>query len=190
MEIRCALRYLATLLIILILLTTAAGVWAENLTVAEHLLTSRGVAYAINHDALGNLLITDWKLGEVWRVNPTTGAYTLFSGLGSTLDARPDSVGDIWLTSYWNPYLNRINTTANPVTMTTWDLSTWDPGRAYQLSGVAFDNLNRVWFSEWGDISDTQLLYRFDPATNQLCAYTLPGETMVGICSIKRPTCG
>ena len=169
------MRYLTAFLIILILLTTAASAWAENLPVAEHLLTSRGVAYAINRDVLGNLFITDWKLGEVWRVNPTTGAYTLFSGLGSTLDAKPDPVGDIWLTSYWNPYLSRVNTTTNPPTMTTWDLSAWDPGRAYKLSGVAFDNLNRVWFSEWGDISDTQLLYRFDPITNQLCGYTLPG---------------
>ena len=169
------MRYLAAILIILLLLTASARVWAENLPIAEHNLTSRGVAYAINSDNTGNLFITDWKMGEVWRVNPTTGAYTLFSALGSTLDAQPDPAGDVWLTSFWSPYLNRVNTTANPVTMTTWDLTSWDPGRAYKLSGVAFDDLSRVWFSEWGELSDTQLLYRFDPATNQLCGYTLPG---------------
>jgi len=169
------LRYLAALLIILILLTTAASVWAENLPVAEQPLTSRGIAYGIKSDAFGNLFITDWKLGEVWRVNPSTGAYTLFSSVGSTLDAQPDPAGDIWLTSFWYPYLNRINTTANPITITTWDLSAWDPTRTYKLSGLAYDEKGRVWFSEWGEISDTQLLYRFDPLTKQLCGYTLPG---------------
>ena len=93
------MRYLAAILIILLLLTASARVWAENLPIAEHNLTSRGVAYAINSDNMGNLFITDWKMGEVWRVSPTTGAYTLFSGLGSTLDAQPDPAVDIWLTS-------------------------------------------------------------------------------------------
>jgi streptogramin lyase len=168
-------RYLVLFLVIVISVTAAAVVLAGDLSVGERSLTSRGVAYGIAQDDAGRLFITDWKLGEVWRADPVTGAYTLFSGLGGTLDARPDQVGDIWLTSFWNPYLNRINTSANPVSMTTWDLTAWDLGRTYNLSGLAFDDLGRIWFSEWGEVSDTQLLYRFDPSTNQLCGYTLPG---------------
>jgi streptogramin lyase len=170
-EFRC----LTLLFLMVIAAALAAIVLAGDLAVDERSLTARGIAYGIHQDTLGNLFITDWKLGEVWRVNPTSGAYTLYSGLGNTLDARPDSAGDIWLTSFWYPYLNRINTTHNPVTMTTWDLSAWETGRAYELSGLAFDELGRVWFSEWGEVSDTQLLYRFDPSSNQLCGYTLPG---------------
>jgi sugar lactone lactonase YvrE len=151
------------LFVILISVSAAAAVLAGDISVGERLLTSRGIAYGIAQDDAGKLYITDWKLGEVWRVDPVTGAYTLYSALGSTLDARPDRVGDVWLTSFWNPYLNRINTSASPVSMTTWDLSAWDTGRAYKLSGLAFDELGRAWFSEWGEVSDTQLLYRFDP---------------------------
>ena len=169
------MRTLALLLVILLAVSAAAVVLAGDLSVGERLLTDRGIAYGISQDDTGRLFITDWKLGEVWRVDPATGAYTLFGGLGSTLDARPDDAGDIWLTSFWNPYLNRINTSASPVSMTTWDLTAWESGRAYNLSGLAFDELGRIWFSEWGEVSDTQLLYRFDPGTNQLCGYTLPG---------------
>ncbi|HSN95294.1 MAG TPA: hypothetical protein VLR89_09580 [Anaerolineaceae bacterium] len=169
------MRTLATILIIFFLLTAAASALAEDLPVAERSLTYRGISYGITQDEANHLYITDWKMGEVWRVDPTTGAYTLFGGLGNTLDAKSDAIGNIWLTSFSNPYLNRINTTANPITLTTWDLSAWEPSRTYKLSGVAFDDLDRVWFSEWGEVSDTQLLYRFDPASNQLCGYTLPG---------------
>lgn len=169
------MRTSVILLIIVISLTVAVSVIADDLNVGEQLLGARGIAYGIQRDELGNLFITDWKLGEVWRVDPDSGAYTLFSGLGSTLDARPDAAGNIWLTSFWDPLFSRINTSANPVTMTTWNLTGWDSSRAYKLSGVAFDSQGMVWFSEWGEISDTQLLYRFDPATNQLCGYTMPG---------------
>lgn len=168
-------RFFGFIAVILILLTTTLGVIAEDISVGEQLLTDRGIAYGISHDASGKLYITDWKLGEVWRVDPGNGSYTLYRGLGSTLDSQPDPEGNIWLTSFWNPQFSRINASQNPVTLTTWDLSSWDPGRAYKLSGLAFDEHNQVWFSEWGESSDTQLLYRFDPTTNQLCGYTLPG---------------
>jgi streptogramin lyase len=168
-------RYIILLFVTVIPAAAAAIVLAGDLTVGEQSLTARGIAYGIHQDASGNLFTTDWQMGEVWRVNPTSGAYTLYSGLSNTLDVRPDSEGNIWLTSFWYPYLNRINTAQNPVTMTTWDLSAWETGRAYELSGLAFDELGRTWFSEWGEVSDTQLLYRFDPSSNQLCGYTLPG---------------
>lgn len=169
------MRYLATLLVILIVCSAATLALAADLPTGERPLTAGGIAYGIARDAAGNLVVTDWKLGEVWRVAPGTGAYTRYGGLGNTLDAQPDGAGDLWLTAYWSPLLTRINSSASPVTKTTWDLSTWDPGRTYKLAGVAVDDLDRVWFSEWGEVSDTQLLYRFDPASQQLCGYTLPG---------------
>jgi streptogramin lyase len=169
------LRCLILMFVLVISVAAVAVVLAGDLAVGERSLTTRGIAYGIHQGTFGNLFITDWKMGEVWRVNPSSGAYTLYSGLGNTLDARPDSAGDIWLTSFWYPYLNRVNTTQNPVTMTTWDLSSWEAGRTYELSGLAFDEFGRIWFNEWGEVSDTQLLYRFDPSSNQLCGYTLPG---------------
>lgn len=163
-----------TILTLVFVLLAVALVQASEIWVDDAALTRGGIAYEINRDALGRLYVTDWAAGEIWRVEPGTSAYTRFTGLGAPNDARPDAAGDIWWTDYYNPVLGRINTAANPMTRTTWNLSAWDPARAYSLAGLAFDAAGRLWFSEW-DEPATQLLYRFDPATKQLCGYTLPG---------------
>jgi streptogramin lyase len=157
-----------------ILIVVATAVMASEIWVDEVPLTPGGIAYEINRDAAGRLYVSDWGAREIWRVEPATRASTRFTGLGAVNDARPDSAGNIWWTDYDNPVLARINTAANPVTMTAWDLGAWDPGRAYTLAGLAVDEAGRIWFSEW-DTPAGQLLYRFDPSANQLCGYTLLG---------------
>ena len=155
---------------ILFLITCLAR--ASEVPVEEASLT-QGIVYEIHRDATGNLYMTDWGAGQIWRVDPTTGAYTRFSGLGAPNDGQPDSAGNIWYTDYNSPVLGRISPGPNP-TLTTWNLSSWDPARMYSLGGLAFDVNGWVWFSEWDEASD-QLLYRFRPDTMELCGYSLPG---------------
>jgi virginiamycin B lyase len=159
-----------TALILAAALANAGPIWVDHAA-----LTATGIAYEINRDGAGNIIVTDWGAGEIWRVRPATGAYSRFKGAWHPNDARPDAVGNIWWTDYYNPVLARINTSAGPVSMTTWNLSAWDSARTYKLSGLAMDESGGVWFSEWGEVSDTQLLYRFDPGRGELCGYTLPG---------------
>ena len=177
------MRYEGISLAILILLLAAVLVNAGPIWVDHAALSPSGIAYEINRDAAGNLIVTDWGAGEIWRVEPGTSAYSRFSGSWAPgvpwapNDARPDSAGNIWWTDYYSPSLARINTAANPVSMTTWNLSAWDPGRTYTLAGLAMDDSGKIWFSEsdWDETSAGRLLYRFDPAGKQLCGYTLPG---------------
>ena len=76
-------------------------------------------------------------------------------------DARPDSAGNIWWTDYYSPSLARIDTTANPVSMTTWNLSAWIRAGA-SLAGLAMD-AGEIWLAEsdWDETSAGRLLYRF-----------------------------
>ena len=62
------MRYLVTIVLILTLASVAVA--AGGIPLGETSLTANGIAYEINRDASGNLYLTDWKKGEVWRVAP------------------------------------------------------------------------------------------------------------------------
>jgi streptogramin lyase len=172
------MRSLVIIAIATMMLFTAAPGSASDIPVSDASLTAWGLPYEINRDAAGNLFVSDWQTAEVRRITPASSAYTSYTALPALNDARPDTAGDIWLTEYWSPILARINTGAVPVTMTTWDLTAYDSTRSYKLAGLAFDGSGKLWFSEW-DVnpkpSSSRLLYRFDPTSNELCGYTLPG---------------
>jgi sugar lactone lactonase YvrE len=178
------MRAQATALAILIVLLASSLAAADPIPADEATLNGASLLYEVKRDSSGNAYITDWGVqggtqGTVWRVSPA-GAYTRYSGFGATItntnDATPDSAGNIWFTDSTNPILARINTAANPVTLTRWDLSKWDASRTYALGGLTFDPAGRLWFSEQGEGSSTQLLYRLDLAATppRLCGYTIP----------------
>ncbi len=177
------MRIRATALALLILLRAVIGVAADPIPADEATLSGASTLYEVKRDGSGNAYVTDWgkvepaTQGLVWKVAPA-GAYTRYSGFGASItnlnDATPDSAGNIWFTDYNNPILARINTTASPATITRWDLSKWDAARTYALGGITFDGGGRLWISEQGETSNTQLLYRYDPASGRLCGYAIP----------------
>ena len=163
------------ILALAIMLHASFAANAGDIPVDEAPLDYAVLLYEVNRNAAGKLYVTDWGGGLIWRVDdPTTGAYSRFGVGGAPNDARPDSAGDIWFTDYYSRRLGRISAGANP-SLTAWYV---DTSRSdYNLAGLAVDDNDRVWFSEFGGPEQLPepLLYRFDPANNnQLCTYTLP----------------
>lgn len=170
---------------------------AAGVTVQEASLNPTGEVYELNRDAAGNLIISEWGSDEVWHVNAATSAYTVYEGIEYVVDARPDATGAIWWTDS-GAVFGRIDVQAG--TLTTWDLGgthnrgarpsrptadqesqRWPaqtraqpdaPTQDHHLWGVAFDDAGGVWLPEW-DSSESGL-YRFDPATTELCTHSLP----------------
>lgn len=160
-----------------ILLLTMLSASAADIPVNDTPLEYAVLPYEVNRDATGKLYITDWGGGLIWRVeDPASGIYARFGIGGAPNDARPDGAGNIWFTGYSSRRLGRVNAGAG-ASVTRWDI---DPGRSdYNLAGLAFDDMGRVWFTEWGgpEVNPVPLLYRFDPgAGKELCVYTLPNS--------------
>ena len=152
--------FLLTMLALSCAVAYAAGEFEQ----AE--LTSFGEVYEINRDGDGNLYISDSFAGEIWRLDPDDSSYALYTvtTLG-VQDAQADSSGRIWFTDgasvfgYIDPGTS---------TQTTWEIA-----EAANLWGLTFDAAGNVWMTEaFGSDSP---IYRFNPATRQLCQYTLPG---------------
>jgi streptogramin lyase len=116
----------------------------------------------VNTDASGLLYLSDYLVNEVWRVE-ATGFYTVYQGVDSATDAKTDAAGDIWWTNGAVTF-GRISVPENTLT-------TWEVGVDHNLGGLAFDDLGRVWLTEWFGYGSN--LYRFDPATTELCTYTI-----------------
>ncbi len=100
---------------------------------------------------------------EVWRIDPATGAYTVFTGLTGAIDGRPDAAGNIWFSNWSDETLVRINPAG---VATSWPM----PKDTWGLWGVAFDGAGRVWATD----SYTSNMFRLNPDTNQRCQYVLP----------------
>lgn len=143
----------------------AAG--AADMAGYEADLTSDGTVYEVNRGADGQLYISDYDAQEIWRVDPASGAYTLYQGVGSVVDARQDGAGNIW----WTDAATGFGT----LSMTTNVMTTWILTGTESLSGVAFDDAGHVWLSEW--FGSGSKIHRFNPATQELCAYAVPGSS-------------
>jgi streptogramin lyase len=160
----------AGITILLSLLVAASLSLAGGTMYREASLTSGGAVYEVNTDAAGNLFISDSGAGEIWRLQPATGAYTKYLGLPYPSDARPDGAGNIWWTD-WDETLGRINVLAD--TVTTWEI---EPSQLEQtLGGLALDGAGRVWIATHSYYSTGAVLYRFDPQTGELCGYEWEG---------------
>lgn len=116
----------------------------------------------------GNVWISDYTPGRVWRVNPGTGAFKRFNGLPSATDARPGPGGYVWWLDPADRWLGRLEIATSAVT--TWTLgvnSVW---------GLAFDEQGRVWTGAYGGAA----LIRFDPVSHQRCIFSMPDNNTGG----------
>ncbi len=93
---------------------------ADGITVQEDSLDPTGHAYEINPDTHGNLWITDYRANQIRKIQPATGAVTVYSGLANPSDARLDAAGMVWLTNAGNTDLERISPGTS--TVTSWKL--------------------------------------------------------------------
>ncbi len=158
-------KRLFTALLVAALAVAAAGFAARAATLVGGEASLGGLNELPDVNAGAGLLVVSGNQ-EVWRIDPTTGAYTVYAGLASVVDARPDAAGNIWLANWSDATLVRINQAG---VATSWPL----PADAQNLLGVAFDAAGRVW------VTDTYSpnLFRLDPANGQRCTYVLPGES-------------
>ncbi len=127
-------------------------------------LAAGGDAYEINVDAEGKLWVSDEVAGEIWGINPASGAYTVFEVGGSPVDAR--RVGDyLWYTDFMTNTIGRVS-------IGSGDSTLWEIPDQYGFYSTFMDNQGRFYASGL----DNQYLYRLDAgqSPNNLCKFTLP----------------
>lgn len=137
-------------------LTRAAGPTSQ-----ETGMNPAGQVFEINRDAAGNLWVSDSGAGEIRKVDPATGAYTVFQGLTDVIDARMDAAGNVWWSDSGNDELGRLSPGAG--TVTKWSL----PGTPL---ATAIDALGQVWLSD----SFETVVHRFNPSSTTLYTYSIP----------------
>ncbi len=131
----------------------------------ETSLTASVTPTDLNIDSQNVLWVSDADAGQIRSVNPSGGAYTIYTVGGSPSDARSDGAGTVWWADFNSNQLSRL-TTANNVT-TTWEIS-----GSSGLWGTALAPNGEVWASDGND----PYLYRLNPTSNQLCQYTFPSS--------------
>lgn len=140
-------------------LALVAGVSVSGMEAEEAELL--GTTYEINRGKNGDIFVSNYSAGEIWHID-AAGAYTVYEEVYEVRDARPDAAGDVWFTDYVQSF-GRVDVSSQTV-------STWTLPDAQNLGGLAFDDDGYVWLSQWFGTD----VYRFDPATTQVCTYTLP----------------
>lgn len=160
-ESRTHIRLVAvTLIVVVALALVGSAASAAGPPWSEAGLKAGGLLAEVNAGA-GLLVVSDSRANEVWRIDPLTGAYTVYGGLTGVIDARPDAAGHIWVTDWSAKALVRIEASG---AATSWRIEAWG------LWGLNFDNAGRVWVAD----SFSGQVFRFNPANRQLCAYMLP----------------
>lgn len=155
----------ALLLVILIGLLVLLGLAILALvewSTFEPRLNPKGSAYELNPDDMGRLWISDFKIGEIWGVDPTSGAYEVYGVSGSPIDAR-QADGWLWWADGLSNILGRVST--SDATFTEWQVP-----EAFGFLGTSLDAQGRLYATD----SSNPYLYRLDPAGESLCTYTLP----------------
>ncbi len=150
----------ATLLILVI----TQGI-ADTPTMKETPLNENGLVYEMYRAGNGELWISDWLAGEIWRVNPTSNIYTVYEGLLGASDGRLDGNGGLWWSNLDDNQLGHL--VPGQSTGTLWPLPVGS-----EPIGLAFDAGGNVWVAA----SNDSFVYRFAPGTNQLCSFALPDE--------------
>ena len=157
---------LPTVLGLLLLAGTLAGLaQAAGGRYRETVLPGASDPEEIYLGADGKVWISDYNMGRVWQVNPSTGAFTRFDGLTGTVDARPGTGGYVWWLDINDGWLGRLEIATRQVT--TWTMA------VNSVWGLAFDEQGRVWVGAYKDFS----LMRFDPVSHQRCEFDLDNKS-------------
>ena len=134
-----------------------------DLSVQETDLNPAGVAFELSLDSQGMLWISDWGAGEIRRVNPATGAYTIFQVGGGPSDARSDGEGLVWWADFSGNRLGRLS-------VADGEASLWEIPGTTRLYGTGLDADGNIWVTD----ASGPHLYRLAPASSTLCTFTLP----------------
>jgi len=142
----------------------SAGLLAPDaLSASEMELNPTGDAYEISLDTSGNLWVSDYSAGELWKVSPASNTYSVYPVSGTPSDAHADSSGKIWWANTFNSQISRLSPVTN--TVETWDV----PGSA-QLYGLQVESPQKIWVND----ADFPYIYQLDLSSSQLCTYTIP----------------
>jgi streptogramin lyase len=151
----------------LLFVVAAVPVHAGPIVTDEAGLSATGTPYQVNLAPDGALLVSIDGTNEIWRIDPNTGAYTIYRAqypdVTDLSDAHGDAVGNIWFAGWSDGLLGRIAGGS----LTRWDLPSDYPW------GIAVDAGGRVWVTD----AATGALYRFKPGSGvsgQLTCYFLP----------------
>jgi streptogramin lyase len=127
-----------------------------------------GAAYEVNQDAQGHLWISDYGADEIWHIRPADGGYTRYLAIETPSDARVDTAGNLWWSEGAAGRFGQLNLSTG---LATW----WPAAGADALYGTQVDPDGAFWTAASGD----PLLFRFRPASKELCTYTLPDGGLV-----------
>ena len=139
------------------------------LPASETALSEDGTAYEINPDNEGRLWITDYRAGEIWWVDPASGAYTRYTlpDSGNPSDARRS--GDF----FW--WVDSVCKQICRATVENGNYICWAVPEATEFFATAIDATGSLWVTDL----NSSTFYRFVPGQNNLCTYHLsnPGYT-------------
>jgi streptogramin lyase len=151
------------LFVALLSLLAVASPAIASLLAQETDLNPSGTAFELNLDSQGMLWVTDSASGEIWGLDPASGATTVYPVGGGPSDARSNGAGLVWWADFTSNQLGRLSTAENQVDI-------WEIPDSSSLYSTALAGDGAVWFTDFLDSN----LYKLDPEQNQLCVYSLP----------------
>lgn len=174
------LPYLAIIFILMFLFWAPSTTLAAVPTPADAPLPSYTGLTALreaNPGADGMIYISDYLDGSVWKIDPTTGAFSRYlyflSSVGA--DAQPDADGRIWYTElgtdlgYFNP---ATCTLGHNCTGKIWNYPKDQLDNQFNLGAIASDPEKHIWAGLLAT-SSSPLLFELNPVNNGLCSYNL-----------------
>jgi streptogramin lyase len=132
------------------------------LNVEPH-LNPNGRAYEANLDDQGRLWISDYKSGEIWSVDSSSGQYEIYPVGGNPIDARQVN-GWLWWADAQSNLLGLVS--INDGSYLHWQVPDADG-----FLSTNIDSEGRLYATD----SSNPYLYHLDPIASTVCAYTLPG---------------
>lgn len=134
-----------------------------GLSAQETPLDPAGAAYEVNPDSQGILWVSDSAAGEIRRVDPSDGGYTIYHVGGLPSDARSDGAGMLWWADTASGKVGRLTTADGKASL--WTI----PGSS-GVYGTALDGSGRLWVTD----NSLSFLYRLSLSASEVCTYTLP----------------
>src|SRR5574340_982328 len=143
-----------------------------SIPVQEGNLAVGGIAYEVNPDSDGWLWISEYGKNEVWRLNPQTGAYSIYSTGGSPADARRDGSYFWWVDASVNQISRAEVVDGNLDGKVAF--STWEVPDARWFWGTTLDSSGRLWTSD-GSLSQFYRIALNAAGTEaEICTYSTP----------------